>query len=232
MGAASFSPSPMTTMPFIWTVLMSWRIALTARGRHRRRRSCRHGRPSAPRPSQPASVSPGELHRQVAVGRMRVLAPAQALRQCLASPPAAPGRIGQCPGAPATPDGTPGSAAAHDRRSWPNAPSLSAGRGGILCSRLASRPLPPRIGAMPEDAGANDNSTRRRTRPNFADRGSARRVPVLPGGRARGFHARGLRRRAGVTDIVALAGASVGSLYHSISPAQGRPVPGAVRGTP
>ena len=63
IGASSFSPSPMTTTPFMLTVWMSWRIALTAA-------------PSAPflspRPTQrPAAIAAASVTRTSSSARLR-----------------------------------------------------------------------------------------------------------------------------------------------------------------
>src|SRR3954464_13120597 len=63
MGASSFSPSPMTTTPFIDTVETSWRIALTAA-------------PSAPflspRPThRPAAIAAASVTRTSSSARLR-----------------------------------------------------------------------------------------------------------------------------------------------------------------
>src|ERR1700728_5452733 len=94
-----------------------------------------------------------------------------------------------------------------------NAPSLSAGRGGILCTSQVSRLAnPDRVHtgtrtvmttdqAVPVGKGSDRGTTTR-----SALLGSAREVFTLVG-----------YAQAGVSDIVTLAGASVGSLYHHFS---------------
>ncbi len=63
IGASSFSPSPMTTTPFIETVPISWRMALTAT-------------PSAPflspRPThRPAAIAAASVTRTSSSARLR-----------------------------------------------------------------------------------------------------------------------------------------------------------------
>src|SRR5215469_2328707 len=197
IGALSFSPSPMTTTPFIETVLMSCRIAFTAA-------------PSAPflspRPTHRAdAIAPASVTLASSMARLRsgaCLPGSGAAKEACAAPPGEPAT----PGAPATPLRLPSCRARPSliTSAFPVGPPDE-----ILCNRLAAWPA-AQHGRGPEPRRMVTEQTAHAGR--TADRGASTRATLLAAAREV-FMQHGYAQAA-ITDIVALAGASVGSLYH------------------